>query len=75
MRAGNTIIIVGGMILAIGLIVRFAPWAVSWFGNLPGDVRLENERSSVFIPITSMIIVSVVGSLLLNLALRWFRSG
>jgi len=74
MRAGNTIIIVGGIIVAIGLIVRFAPWAVSWFGNLPGDVRIENERSSVFIPITSMIIVSVAGSIVVNLLIRWFRS-
>lgn len=74
MRAGNTIIILGIVVVAIGLIVRFAPWAVSWFGNLPGDVRIQNERSSVFIPITSMIVVSVVGSLLLNLLVRWFRS-
>ena len=75
MRSGNAIIVVGAALVVVGLIIRFAPWAVSWFGNLPGDIRIDNERSSVFIPITSMIIVSVAGSLLLNLALRWFRSG
>ncbi|MCQ4306763.1 DUF2905 domain-containing protein, partial [Pseudomonas stutzeri] len=33
---------------------------LSWFGRLPGDIRIESERSRTFIPITSMIILSVV---------------
>jgi hypothetical protein len=42
-----------------------------WFGNLPGDIRIESENTSVFIPITSMIVVSVGLTLLIN-AVRWF---
>ena len=75
MRAGNVIILVGALVVLIGLVVRFFPWAISWFGKLPGDIRIEGERSSVFIPITSMLVVSVIGSLLLNLVLRLLRSG
>ena len=44
-----------------------APGLFSWFGKLPGDIRVDSERGRVFIPITSMIVVSVVLTLLLNL--------
>jgi hypothetical protein len=55
----------------IGVLVRFAPGVFGWFGNLPGDIRIESENTSVFIPITSMIVVSVGLTLLIN-AVRWF---
>jgi hypothetical protein len=64
------VIIVGCIIVAIGLILQFAPWLLNWFGRLPGDIRIENESTHIFIPITSMIIVSVLLSLLLNLLNR-----
>lgn len=73
MRAGNLLMAAGAALLVAGLLVRFAPGLFSWFGNLPGDVRIETERSRVFIPITSMLVVSVVGSIVLNLAARFFR--
>lgn len=57
----------GAAILVAGALVRFFPWLFSWFGNLPGDIRLEGENSSVFIPITSMIVISVVATVLFNL--------
>ena len=71
MRAGNVIIAIGVVVILVGVAVRFGLF--SWFGRLPGDVRVEGERSSVFIPITSMLVVSVVGSILLNLVARFFR--
>lgn len=73
MRVGNLLILAGGALVVVGLLVRFAPGLFSWFGNLPGDIRVEGERSRVFIPFTSMILISVVGSLLLNLIARFFR--
>ncbi len=64
------IIIVGLVIVAIGLVLQFAPWLLNWFGRLPGDIRIENEHSKVFIPITSMILISVVLTVLTNLFRR-----
>jgi len=52
--------LIGAGVVVLGALVRFAPGLFSWFGNLPGDIRLEGENSRVFIPITSMIAVSVV---------------
>jgi hypothetical protein len=70
-RVGNLLIIAGIGLAIIGVLVRFGLF--NWFGRLPGDIRFESDRSSVFIPITSMILISVVGSILLNVFVRLFR--
>ena len=62
---GNTIIYVGIAIVVIGIAYRFG--LLGWFGNLPGDIKYQNENTSVFMPITSMILISIVGSFLMNL--------
>lgn len=70
METGKLIIIIGTAIILIGLVISYAPWLINWFGKLPGDIKIENERSSIFIPITSMIVISIILSLILNLFLR-----
>lgn len=67
---GRWIITAGVILIVIGAIVHFAPGAFSWFGKLPGDINIESERGNVFIPITSMIIVSIVLTILINLFKR-----
>jgi hypothetical protein len=64
MRTGNLLILLGVGLVAVGVVVRFFPGAFSWFGNLPGDIRIEGENSRVYIPLTSMILVSLALSLL-----------
>ena len=61
------LIILGLLIAALGLVLQFAPGLLSWFGRLPGDIRIEGEKGTVWIPITSMLIVSLVLSVILNL--------
>lgn len=43
---------------------------LSKFGRLPGDVRYSGRRTKVFIPVTSMLLLSLVLSVLLTL-LGW----
>lgn len=62
--------IAGVLLLFIGTALRFAPWLVSWLGRLPGDIRFEFGKSRVFIPITSMIVLSLVLTLIINLFKR-----
>lgn len=63
--------IISGIILVlIGLVLHFAPDVLHWFGRLPGDIRIENEHNKVFIPITSMVLVSAVLTIVVNL-IRW----
>lgn len=73
MRLGNLLMWVGALILVVGALVRFAPGLFSWFGNLPGDIRLEGENSRLFIPITSMIVISVIATVLFNLVGSFLR--
>jgi len=64
-------LIISGLILVVvGLVLHYAPGAFNWFGKLPGDIRIESERGKFFFPITSMIIVSVVLSVLVSLFRR-----
>ena len=68
----SDLLIFGGLIAIVaGLATRFG--LLSWFGNLPGDIRRVGERSAVFIPITSMVVLSVVLTIVVNLLGRYFR--
>ncbi|MCF6245677.1 MAG: DUF2905 domain-containing protein [Sulfurovum sp.] len=64
----NTIIYVGVGIVIIGIAYKFG--LLSWFGNLPGDIKYKGENSFVFMPFTSMILISIVGSILMKLFSR-----
>ena len=72
MRVSNLLIVLGAATLLVGVVLRFFPSLFSWFGHLPGDIRYQGENTQVFIPITSMLIVSVVGTVIFNLAARIF---
>ncbi|HHO70201.1 MAG TPA: DUF2905 domain-containing protein [Halothiobacillus sp.] len=64
------LIIAGAILILIGVILHYAPWLLNWFGRLPGDIRIETENGRIFIPLTSMLIVSVLLSVVLNLFFR-----
>ncbi len=61
----------GALLLLIGVALQNAPWLVSWFGRLPGDISFESSGGTrVFIPITSMIVLSILLSVLVSLLRR-----
>jgi len=64
------LIVGGAALIALGALLHYAPWLFHWFGRLPGDIRIESERSRVYVPVTSMIVVSVALTLLLHLFRR-----
>ncbi|MDA7088729.1 DUF2905 domain-containing protein [Pseudomonas sp. SA3-5] len=64
------LMMIGAALLLLGAVLHFAPWLLHWFGRLPGDIRLESPRGRVFIPLTSMLLVSIVLTLLVNLFRR-----
>ncbi len=68
MDVSKTLITLGIGLMFLGLVVKFAsrvPWLFSWFGNLPGDIRYQGERTFVYAPLVSMMVVSVVVSVVL----------
>lgn len=64
------LIAAGLLLVVLGVAIHYVPGLLSWFGKLPGDIRIESERSRTFIPVTSMIILSVLLTILLNLFRR-----
>jgi len=69
---------IGPVLVALGLVlvvVGLVAWAggLSWFGRLPGDVRLERGAVRVYAPIASMLLVSLVLSVGVALVRRFFR--
>ena len=66
-------IITGVILVVIGLILYLVPNVFNWFGRLPGDIRIEKPHSKIFIPVTSMIIISIVLTILVNVIRFLFR--
>ncbi|HPC75999.1 MAG TPA: DUF2905 domain-containing protein [Synergistales bacterium] len=64
------LMVAGVVLLLLGAVLHLAPWLLSWFGKLPGDIRYETGRTRVFIPITSMVVISLVLTLVMNLLSR-----
>lgn len=64
------LILAGLALVVVGLALHYLPGAFGWFGRLPGDIRVGTGRGRIFVPITSMVIVSVVLTVLINLFRR-----
>jgi hypothetical protein len=67
---GLLVIGIGIVVVAVGLLVLSG--ALSWFGRLPGDIRIERGGNYLYIPITTMLVLSAGISLLLYLLRRFF---
>ncbi len=65
---GRILLIVGVLLVVVGglavLGVRLP------FGRLPGDIAIEGERGGIYVPIATMIVISIVLTILANLFLR-----
>jgi hypothetical protein len=70
---GKVLVGIGIILVLVGLTVWFAGDRLNWFGRLPGDIHIERPGFSCFFPITSMIIVSLVLSILLSVLSRFFK--
>jgi hypothetical protein len=68
---GVLLVVIGTVLVVAGLVVMTGLF--DWFGRLPGDIRIERGDSRIYIPITSMVIVSVVLSLVIQVIVRFFR--
>ncbi|MFP4020786.1 MAG: DUF2905 domain-containing protein [Halanaerobium sp.] len=61
------IIIFGLIIVFIGAVLYFAGGSLSWFGNLPGDIKIEGRNFSFYFPLTTMILVSIVLNIIIKI--------
>jgi hypothetical protein len=69
---GRLLIISGVVLLIVGLILALGG-KIPFLGRLPGDIVLRRDGFALFIPIVTMLIISVVLTILLNIIFRIFR--
>ena len=76
----NTMIDLARILIIIGLVIAFAGVMIlvaarffPWLGNLPGDLRNEGENFRIYFPLATMILISILATILLNIIIRIFR--
>ena len=75
MDIGKYLIFSGFILVFIGLVFMLSvkiPF-FNFFGKLFGDFSYKSENISVYVPFTSMILISIILSLLLNLFNKFFK--
>lgn len=73
MRVGVWLGVLGLGIAGVGVVRLVAPRAFAWFGRLPGDIRVEGTHGRVYVPLGSMLVVSVALTGIVNLV-GWILS-
>ena len=63
----NILIGIGVIFIVIGVIWLIFPSAFSWIGNMPGDIKHKSGNTSVYFPIVTMIVISIIATIVLNL--------
>ena len=67
---GLAIVLAGLVVVVVGLLVSLG--ALGWVGRLPGDIRIERENVRVYVPITTMVLVSIALTVVLAALRRFF---
>jgi DUF2905 family protein len=62
---GRALVIIGVFITVLGAVMLLTP-RVPWLGHLPGDIVIHRDDLTIYIPITTMLLVSVVLSVVLS---------
>jgi hypothetical protein len=68
-EVGLALVGLGALLALAGLVIYAGGF--SWFGRLPGDIRYETETTKVFVPLTSMIVISILLTVLWNVVRRF----
>jgi len=71
-QTGKWVIIAGVLIAVVGILIYFFYDKLNWLGKLPGDIRVEKENFRFYFPITTMIIISIALTVLINIIKKFF---
>lgn len=64
---GKILFLSGLALCLVGLLLWWKPDAFSWFGHLPGDIRIQRDNFTFSMPLTSMLLLSLVLNVLIRL--------
>lgn len=63
---GRGLVILGGVVAVVGLVIMFSD-RIPFLGKLPGDIVMRRGNTTFYFPIVTMIVVSVLLTVILNL--------
>ena len=69
---GKWLMVAGAALFVLGALVALGG-RLPWFGSLPGDVTVQRGNVTLFMPCATMIVVSVLLTVVLNVIARLFR--
>ena len=61
---GWALVVVGVVIAVVGLVMALGP-RIPILGHLPGDIVIQRENVTIFIPLGTMLLISVVVSVVI----------
>ena len=67
---GKILIIAGGVIIALGLVLIFGQH-LPFFGKLPGDIVIKRDGFSLYFPIITFLILSILLTVIINVILHF----
>ncbi|MDY2984015.1 MAG: DUF2905 domain-containing protein [Synergistes jonesii] len=70
-QIGKMLIAAGLLLAALGVCLIVAGKLNIPFGKLPGDITYQKKNLTVFAPFGTMLVVSVILTLILNIFSRW----
>ncbi|MCA1570533.1 MAG: DUF2905 domain-containing protein [Chloroflexi bacterium] len=65
---GRILLVIGVVLVVVGGLAMLGVRLP--FGRLPGDIAIEGERGGFYLPIATMIVVSLILTIIVNLFLR-----
>ena len=71
-QTGKYILIIGIAIVFIGILVYFFHDYLKWIGKLPGDIRIDRDNFRFYFPLTTMIILSILITLVITIFRKFF---
>jgi hypothetical protein len=69
---GKYLIYAGIVLIFAGIILYFFTNHLNWLGKLPGDIKIEKENFRFYFPVTSMIIISIILTIIINIIRKLF---
>ncbi len=70
---GKILVFIGTLLILTGLVLWLFGDKLHGVGRLPGDIRIERPNFQFYFPITTLLLISLLLSLLLTVFARWFR--
>ena len=70
-QIGKMMIAMGFFLALLGIVLIFAGKLNLPFGHLPGDITYQKKNITVFAPFGTMLVISIIITLILNIISRW----